>query len=219
MAKVRKVVKKFFPKKMEEPIELVDPTYDFRVAVLGETESGKTSILRRLIYQQFYVGRVPLLMPCQRITFAMEQNKPNISLSLWDISPEPDVKKTLKALMKTKWFRSADAYILVFALDDEHSFDQLKLYVSGISKIEKQKSKKKRKVRSRRPLGPVLIIGNKSDVQNSRVIPAEMLREYFQDRPFFKCSAKDGSGVSEAFEILCGELQERFLTCPTKWHK
>ncbi len=192
-------------------------TCHFTVGVFGETGSGKTSLLRRLMYQEFYDRDVP---PLQRqiITFVGEENKQDVCLDLWDIPPlGSDVKATLKGWMTPKWCKYVDAYLLVFALDNQYSFEQMRKYVTWIKYFERmEQTRRFQKGRQVREPASIMIVGNKSDVDSDSVIHPSVLRNYFQSEPFFKCSAKDGAGVFEAFEILSAELVKR-MESPTKY--
>ena len=67
--------------------------------------------------------------------------------------------------MVDEWIKAADGYLLIFAINDQESFEALK------DKVKRIKNNNKEKM-------PVIIVGNKCDLQDKREISAEKGMEY-----------------------------------------
>lgn len=112
----------------------------------------------------------------------------------------------------TKYVSAGDIFLLVFSLDDRASFNEACELLNEIkvAKAKVLKSKNPAKV-------PVVICGNKVDLDAQRVVSRSEVGEIFGENvPFFEASAKDGTGLENVFRALAilGGLPEE--TSPSR---
>ena len=67
--------------------------------------------------------------------------------------------------MIDEWIKKADGFLLLFAINDKETFDALKEKVSRIKKNEKEKS-------------PIIIVGNKCDLEDKREVDKQIAIDY-----------------------------------------
>ena len=77
-----------------------------------------------------------------------------------------------------EWICNANGFILVFSIDDNNSFESIKNYASQINKIK---------------MGglPIILVGNKCDLDKERKITKENAQEYANSigATYFECSS------------------------------
>jgi hypothetical protein len=98
-----------------------------------------------------------------------------------------------------KWIEDADGIILVFDLTYKTSFKKLEEYLKIINR--------------KFSLIPMIVIGNKSDMNNSIEIQKEEVFEMFKYSKkyfdYFECSAKNGTNLHTAFQTIAKFTIER----------
>lgn len=103
--------------------------------------------------------------------------------------------------MLDSWISYADAFVLVYAIDDKESFDVIKV---RYDRILKNKGADK---------PPIIIAGNKCDLENRRKVEYKAgadLAEAWKV-PFLEVSALNKINVSETFFCVAKELLNKKL--------
>lgn len=105
-----------------------------------------------------------------------------------------------------------DIFLLVFSLDERDSFNE----VCGL--LNEIRTAKAKLVKLKNALSvPVVICGNKADLDTQRVVRrSEVIEILGEDVPFFETSAKDGTGLEDMFRAVAslGGLPEE--TTPSR---
>ena len=94
-----------------------------------------------------------------------------------------------------QYFRESQGAIVVFNLTDKKSFEQIDKWI----KVIKEEAPKNI---------VIMVVGNKSDLINERVVFGSELERYKKDYLYFEVSAKNGTNVSLAFEELTLKIIE-----------
>lgn len=97
--------------------------------------------------------------------------------------------------MQDQWIRDAMGFILVYAINKEDTFEEIKSIKRRIDKIK--------------PKSPIVIVGNKVDMEQSRKIDTKTGQELAASygAMFIETSAKTGLNCEEAFRMLVKELR------------
>lgn len=106
-------------------------------------------------------------------------------------------------LPDTFLFSQAHGYILVFDLTNRESFEHVKYWLSEVKKNGNDDV-------------PKIIVGNKADLDDQRLITNDELTSFADDRhiPFMEASAKDGTNVSDLFLHLTSAFLKIADTLP-----
>ena len=113
-----------------------------------------------------------------------------IKLQIWDTCGQEFYKSLVSS-----FYRNTSLAIIVYAIDDQKSFDDLDLWIKDLKMNSSPDIK-------------IFLIGNKSDLNDERVISKEMAQkvkdEYDLDF-FIETSAKNGINTKELF-INCATI-------------
>lgn len=155
------------------------------IAVLGKGVVGKTSLIYRFIKVQLPDSHDPTIED----TFKEIENIDGkyTEIQILDTAGEEDYQNLID-----QWIETADGIILVFALNDRESLLALD---EKIKRIEKNKKNM-----------PVVLIGNKRDLQDKRVIKEEEGKKKAKEIKgyYFETSAlKDDEQVCKEPFIFC----------------
>ena len=161
-----------------------------RVITLGESGVGKTSIIRRYIHNIFDENNLSTI----GLNFSFKEvklkNGKSINIKLIDTAGQ----EKYKALAKS-YFKNADAVLFVFAINDKHSFDNIKNWINLFNENHNGKEGI-----------PMYLIGNKSDQE--REVQKEVIDEFIIENKYkyFETSAKENIGIDELFQELSEDL-------------
>ena len=193
------------PKPNPEPSQIVN------VVLMGAARVGKTSILTRLLLDEFYPAYLPTIEPgayqLGHGVFRFERwfGKKVIAFDFFD-SPGFYQSTTMKNFL----INIADIFIVVYAIDEYRSFQEVSIILRDIYR--------------QRPDASIMLVGNKADLNANRAVPytEDVLYENQKRLFVFETSAKaDGklhttplskilhsqeilevSGLSSSFNLL-----------------
>lgn len=159
------------------------PDNIIRIAVLGQDLVGKTALIYRFIRDKF---------PSTRETTVEDQYKKIVNIN--DVECQLEILDTagqdIYQTMLESWIEFASCFLLVYSIDNEDSFTQVK---QKYEKIVEKKGKQ---------FFGVVIIGNKSDLDdNERKVKKEEAEMYASNIgvDVIETSALNNINVTEGF--------------------
>ena len=168
----------------------IDPEYCFKLVMLGDSGVGKTSLVKYEIKNTFINNRDS--------TIIFEHSFKNFSildkivrLQIWDTCGQEIYHSSMK-----NFYRSALCIVVVFSLETLDSFYNVNNWIQEIQNNNSEDS-------------ILVLIGNKSDLTQPRVIPKELIEDYCKKNDidnYFEASAKTGENVHELFKKLVTRL-------------
>ena len=123
------------------------------VVVLGKGVVGKTSLIYRFVKDAFPEAHDPTIEDNYKAM--VEINNESIEIQIVDTAGEEDYQNMLD-----QWIDVADGFLLVFAINDKDTFNVLD---EKYKRIEKHKEKNV----------PIILVGNKCDLENERQVTKE----------------------------------------------
>ena len=123
------------------------------------------------------------------LTKEVEINGTTIKLKLWDSAGQEVYHNITKS-----YFHKCDGVLIVFDICNKNSFDYINYWMKQIN----ENTKKIKKV----------IVGNKSDLQNERIISreeAERMASTYHLK-YYEISAKDNVGIDDLMNDLINEI-------------
>jgi len=173
--------------------------YIKKVALVGDSSVGKTSLIRRFVVDVFddkYIATIGAKVSKRDIEYKLPDKTVYLTLMLWDVLGQKDYRK-----------------IRVQALSGAHGV----IMVCDLSRPETIKSTEEfwlPEIVETCPHAPVVLVGNKSDIAHPGSIDALNALSKKAEIPIVLSSAKTGENVESCFRregelMLAGEMSER----------
>jgi len=158
----------------------------FKVVLLGEGSVGKTSLFMQFCHGEFEAAHKSTLQATydtKRINLA---DNTRVDLAIWDTAGQERFHS-----LGHIYYRNAQGAVLVYDITDSNSFTRVQNWVKELRKM----------------LGAdvvLVIVGNKMDLEKSRVVKKDEALEYSKSvgAKHFDTSAKSNVGVREMFSEL-----------------
>jgi small GTP-binding protein len=163
-----------------------------QILLIGDSSVGKTSLIQRYangIFKEEYLATVGL----DYYTKQEMINNINVLVKLWDTAGQ----ERFKALTPN-YFRNAEGVVLAYDVTNSESFENLKFWINSI----------KSNLGEKNIFIPIIIIGNKIDMEDMRDITKEDASKFAKENnyKYFETSAKTGEGVDEAIRDLVNQV-------------
>ena len=159
--------------------------------LLGDGKVGKTSMILKLTGNQFNDSQ---LTTVGKESYIYQTNIKgyDLKMKIWDTAGQERFYSMSVQVIKT-----SDAVILVYAINNKNSFLSLNAWLNKLNNLVDLAKK------------PIIIVGNKSDVDPSlREVEYEEGKNFAESKgyKFFETSAKTGKGINEAFDEIFNQL-------------
>jgi len=153
----------------------------FKIVIAGNGRVGKSSLVHRYVAGQFnrsYSVTIGADFASREVDIGRE----TVRLVIWDLAGQRRFH-----VVRDGFYRGAKVVILVFDITDRQSWEDLPLW--------------EREVTRRVPEAPIVIVGNKTDLEHQRVVPREVARRWAQQRRYgyVETSCATGAGVDDLF--------------------
>ena len=165
-------------------IELLPEDYaqydiSFKVIVIGDSGVGKSCLTTQAVrnnFEEFYTATVGF----EFLTFNMRINNNVLKLQIWDTCGQEVYKSLI-----TNFYRNSSLALILYAINNSDSFKHAENWLTDL------KTQANPNVR-------VFLVGNKSDLEDERVIPREEGERFKEEKRldrFIETSAKTGENA------------------------
>ena len=161
----------------------------FKIVLIGDSSVGKTNILSKFLSNEFDPdSKATVGVEFGTKDFLIENNK--VKVQIWDTAGQERYRSITNA-----YYKGAKGSLLVYDITNPKSFENLDKWLSDL------KSNGEDKV-------SVILIGNKSDLENERKITLEQGKEKaeFFKIAFMETSALNGNNIEKAFNELITDV-------------
>jgi small GTP-binding protein len=167
-----------------------EPKYIMKITILGEKNVGKTSLVYRYIENKFR-DSYKATLGVNLLKKDMEVDGNSVSAQIWDLGGQ-DSFKSLRKL----YLEGSNGALVIFDLTERKTFDRLNEWVDSFKEARGEQ--------------PMVLIGNKSDLENQRKITEMEASNYAKENnmELILTSAKTGQNVEDAFIILTKRILE-----------
>lgn len=170
-----------------------DYDYLFKILIIGDSAVGKSCLLLRFAddtYTDSYISTIGVDFKIKTV----EVDGKRIKLQLWDTAGQEKFRTITSA-----YYRGAHGIMIVYDITNKDTFENVKMWIQEIERYT--------------PTVPMkLLVGNKNDLVDKRVVSYETAKEYADnlDISFIEASAKDGKNVDTAFSLLARRIKDRY---------
>ena len=157
-----------------------------KLLTLGETTVGKSSFINYFIDKKFSLNYLPTLGFDFKVKKINLPNGKNVKLKVFDTAGQERFKS-----MSLNHLKKVDGILLIYDITNKATFENITKWINDIRQ-------------SRGKTLPVVLCGNKCDLEDRRVIPTEMGKKKAEENgmSFIETSCKDGINIDEAFMEL-----------------
>lgn len=170
----------------------------YKIVVLGNGGSGKSCLIIKMITGLFVDEYNPTIEDVHRKTIILEDE--TILMDIVDTAGQEEFTSISEFYVK-----EADGIVIVYAIDDKRSFEDVDRHFSLLRKLREQDFSEGRL--------PVILVGNKKDLIERREISFQEGDEYADRRNCLFCesSAKVGLDSTDIFTALSKEIRKQKL--------
>jgi len=163
--------------------------YIFKYILLGDASVGKSNILLRYTKNQF-CGEMNPTLGFEFFSKDISCGDKKVKLQLWDTAGQERFRSLTK-----QYYKNIKGIVLVYDITKPKSFENLSKWISECATNLGESN-----------LPPVVVVGNKKDLTDERIITREKAQEFATEKGyyFFETSAKDNSDMSieQVFDLL-----------------
>ena len=165
-----------------------------KVEVVGDLKVGKSSIIKRLIHNEFTDQYIPTI-GYEFNPYLIKVNNSVIKLQIWDMCGNENYRSVLLNL-----YRNTTLGILVYSVCSRESFNNLGNWIEQLTKYSLPNSK-------------IILIGNKNDDEQHREVTykeGKKVCEKYNLEFFLEISAKNGYSSPNFFELAAISLYKDY---------
>lgn len=170
----------------------VSEELEIKMAVLGKSLVGKSALTYRFISNKFPTEHDTTIEDQYKVSKVIDSVK--CRLEILDTAGQDDYQSMLDS-----WISFSEGFILVYAIDDLESFDNVKKKYERITKMKPTDSYS------------VIIVGNKCDLENKRKVSKDEAQTYCKSIgvPFLEVSSLQKINVNETFLMVAQDIVRR----------
>jgi small GTP-binding protein len=160
----------------------------FKVVLIGDMKVGKTNIVSRYIKNEFNKDSMSTI----GVEFGSKElviEGHNVKVQIWDTAGQEKYKSITNA-----YYKGAKGAFVVYDITNKNSFDNADNWLNNLRASADKKCS-------------IILIGNKSDLENKREVSIEQGEEKAKNSEiaFMETSALSGDNIDKAFEMMINE--------------
>eukprot|EP01126_Amoeba_proteus_P057344 TRINITY_DN7294_c0_g1_i1.p1 TRINITY_DN7294_c0_g1~~TRINITY_DN7294_c0_g1_i1.p1 ORF type:complete len:227 (-),score=53.01 TRINITY_DN7294_c0_g1_i1:407-1087(-) len=165
----------------------------FQVVIIGKSSVGKTNLLGRWMDDKFEPSTATISVEFSQKGFRVDGKL--IKVQLWDTAGQEKFRS-----LTQNYYRNSSGCILVYDITDYETFQNLGTWLQAIRGASGNEDI------------PVILIGNKTDLESERAVPMEVGLKWSKENhlSFLETSAKSGNNVHRAFQMLLQDIYQNY---------
>ncbi|XP_059309457.1 ras-related protein Rab11D isoform X2 [Lycium ferocissimum] len=163
--------------------------YVFKVVLIGDSAVGKSQILARFSRNEFSLdSKATIGVEFQTRTLVIQHK--SVKAQIWDTAGQERYRAVTSA-----YYRGAVGAMLVYDITKRQTFDHIPRW------LEELRAHADRNI-------VIILIGNKTDLEDQRAVPTEDAKEFAQKEGLFflETSALEATNVEDAFSTVLTEI-------------
>jgi small GTP-binding protein len=168
-------------------------TNDFKIAIIGGTESGKSSITSKFISDTF-TENYEATFGVDSTTKTLKINEQDVNLVIWDT----DGQERYASLLNM-YYAQASAVIIVYDIKNADSFKKAQTLFTEVTENQNNNA-------------DIFLVGNKLDLvtEETRKVSTEQAQKFADENKitFFEVSAKENTNINDLFNQVATKCLE-----------
>ena len=162
--------------------------------ILGDGQVGKTSLIKRITGNVFEDSQLTTIGK-ESYVYQTKLHDNDLKIKIWDTAGQERFKS-----MSVNVIKNVEGLILTYSIINRESFQNMDSWLQKLNDASDLSKK------------PVIIVGNKIDLEDKRQVTTEEGEEFAKNHGynFFEVSAKTGKNVKEAFYDIFEQLYKIF---------
>ena len=176
--------------------------FTFKIIVLGDPGVGKSCLTSRALKDKFEDKYAPTI-GFEFLTYTAIIDSKIIKLQIWDTCGQ-EMYRSLIA----NFYRNASLAMMVYSINSKESFSHINTWIKEV-KLQSHPDIK------------IILIGNKSDLEENRQVTIEDAKEFIKENEisfFQETSAKTGKNTKEVFEEAAKILYKDHLNYKKRFY-
>ena len=168
--------------------------YLFKLIIVGDTNVGKTNIMSKYIKDQFNITSKSTI-GVEFGTKILEIDNKKVKAQIWDTAGQERYKSITSA-----YYKGAKGAFIVYDITNKSTFESVDKWIKDLNSYGDKNL-------------TMLLIGNKSDLEDKRIINKEEGEEKAKsfELGFIETSAYNGDNIDRAFDIMLKEALKRYI--------
>lgn len=156
-----------------------------KIFLIGDSDVGKTSILKQFIENRFdEINQFIIGIDFRYVHINNDNENQPVKLVIWDPSGQSRFKEITRL-----YYKKTNIVIFVYSITDRKSFINIIEWFEDIEKYAPTNTFK-------------VLVGNKSDLEDKRKVTyeeGEIISQIYNCNMFYETSAKDNKSIKEIF--------------------
>ena len=167
--------------------------YLFKLIIVGDTNVGK-NIMSKYIKDQFNITSKSTI-GVEFGTKILEIDNKKVKAQIWDTAGQERYKSITSA-----YYKGAKGAFIVYDITNKSTFESVDKWIKDLNSYGDKNL-------------TMLLIGNKSDLEDKRIINKEEGEEKAKsfELGFIETSAYNGDNIDQAFDIMLKEVLKRYI--------
>ena len=163
-----------------------------RLSIIGDSKTGKTSILNCFLGQKFTFDMVSNIGIDKQEKIMKMNDGTEIKVIIWDTAGQERFHSISSGTIK-----NSQGIIVAFALDDLSSFNNVITWLQDVREISTSI--------------PIVLFGNKCDLVDNRKVEKEEAEEFANNNEvtYFETSAKENINIKKGFDKIIEEAYKK----------
>ena len=168
--------------------------YLFKLIIVGDTNVGKTNIMSKYIKDQFNITSKSTI-GVEFGTKILKIDNKKVKAQIWDTAGQERYKSITSA-----YYKGAKGAFIVYDITNKSTFESVDKWIKDLNSYGDKNL-------------TMLLIGNKSDLEDKRIINKEEGEEKAKsfELGFIETSAYNGDNIDQAFDIMLKEVLKRYI--------
>jgi Ras-related protein Rab-6A len=171
--------------------------YCFKIILAGDTATGKSSLLHKFVSNKFNLEHTTTIGVdyfAKYIYITPEKEKVKIKIQCWDLTGQENFK-----VITEQYFRNISGAIVVFDITNYTTFENIQDWIESIM------------LRNENIDLPIIIVGNKIDLNNMRTVSYELGLNYSNKSNYIyiETSCLTGENIENVFSKIGKKIYEK----------